>query len=215
MSTRQQLRDNITALLQQGLADAAIARDLGCSRQTVATVRDSLGIPARAPHGSPEAAYRANAQPAAGGHMDWAGGRQAANGTPIIRLGRSSTTAARIAFRIRTGREPQGTVRPECGQRHCVAPDHIEDAPGRLRIRLQTRYLLGGAALPAVCRNGHDQNEHGRLQPDGCPYCAICLANRRAGHDHLGDQLMDAMGYPEALRAAIDQHARSDERTTA
>ncbi|NUP47266.1 MAG: hypothetical protein HOW97_08125 [Catenulispora sp.] len=45
----------------------------------------------------------------------------------------------RIAFTLRTGREPIGGVRPECGHPGCVAPDHVEDQPGRVQTRKRPR----------------------------------------------------------------------------
>ena len=146
---------------------------------TVPAIQRDLGIPAvrpptyPVPYPSVEAAFRARTRPVAGGHLEWTGPRQA-NGTPVFRHRGKMYTASRIAFRLRTGREPQGYAQPECDMDHCVEPAHIEDTPGRTRLREQLRYLGGGRSRPSQCRSGHDQTLHGRLYADGRAYCAIC-----------------------------------------
>jgi hypothetical protein len=82
---------------------------------------------------------------------------------------------ARVAFTIRTGREPEGNVKADCGLPGCVAPTHVEDEPGRYRNRLAYRALLGLPAPEGACGRGHDQAEYGRIRSDGKASCAACL----------------------------------------
>ncbi|GGW15838.1 hypothetical protein GCM10018980_51300 [Streptomyces capoamus] len=112
--------------------------------------------------------------------MDWTGERNATSNRPLLSHGYRHHSAAGIAFRIRTGRDPVGQVRADCGMQHCVAPDHVEDAPGRRRNREQLRYISGGRALQERCRNDHDQAEHGRVAADGRAYCNACKRARDA-----------------------------------
>ncbi|NED83513.1 hypothetical protein G3I76_25900, partial [Streptomyces sp. SID11233] len=94
-----------------------------------------------------------------------------------------------IAFRMRTGREPVGQVRAECDVPYCVAPDCVEDEPGRLRIREQLRYLKGTAERPPFCVHGHDQAVHGRYERDGTAYCHECKVAQRAARATVAEQL--------------------------
>jgi hypothetical protein len=107
-----------------------------------------------------------------GGHLLW-------TGCGYVTWERVLFKPGRIAFIIRTGREPVGYVRADCDQRGCVTPEHVEDQPGRQRARQQLRAVRGMRPRPDVCRNGHDQTEHGRLEPDGRAYCHTCLNTTR------------------------------------
>ena len=81
-----------------------------------------------------EAAFRARAEPAAGGHLRWTG-HWTKNNVPGLRYGGSFHTAYRVAFRLRTGREAAGKALPECDYPGCVEPAHVDDAPGRNQTR--------------------------------------------------------------------------------
>ncbi|WP_432247684.1 hypothetical protein ACRAR1_06975 [Streptomyces sanyensis] len=175
-------REQIAALLHQGLSNMEISRRLRCDRHRVGDIRRELGL-ARTPHQplTLEEKWRSNVREADGGHLEWTGSRQSRSGTPVMRYRQQALTAAAIAFRIKHGRDPIGYAYAECGVRHCVAPDHVDDQEGRTRGREQLRYLSGGRERPAVCRvAGHDQAEHGRLSPDGVSYCHTCHLDRRA-----------------------------------
>ncbi|MFJ6540571.1 hypothetical protein ACIQMP_07985 [Streptomyces sp. NPDC091385] len=123
-----------------------------------------------------EEKWDTQAKPVGRGHMEWTGSRQSKSGTPVLRYKERIYTAASVAFRRRTGRAPVGPVRAECGVVHCVAQDHVEDEPGRQRLREQYRYLMGMGERPARCRAGHDQAVHGRYARDGVNYCTACSA---------------------------------------
>lgn len=60
------------------------------------------------------------------GHVEWTG-PLTGHGTPLLRIGLSTETAYRYAFRIHYGREAEGRAAPRCGYPHCVAGGHLED----------------------------------------------------------------------------------------
>jgi hypothetical protein len=122
---------------------------------------------------SVEAQWAARTIEVPGGHLDWVGG-------PWLRWNGTLYRPARIAFRIRTGREPVGQVRPECGRPGCVAPGHVEDQPGRQRNRAQLRALRGLPPRPERCTHGHSQDAHGRLDEHGRAYCHPCAGHQQA-----------------------------------
>lgn len=173
-------REQITELIGQGRSTEAIARELGCDKGRVRGIRQDLGVPnAVRQLLTLEEKWRARTRLVDGGHLEWLGEHV---GTPVMRYREKSFTAAAIAFRIRHGRDPQGYAIADCGHQHCVAPDHVDDEPGRKRTREQLRYLSGGRARPMVCVNGHDQGVHGAFGTDGRrAYCKACKAARRAG----------------------------------
>ncbi|MFD6421576.1 hypothetical protein [Streptomyces sp. NPDC060198] len=171
---------DIVALLRQGLSNSAIRRELRCDKDRVARLRAHHNIPpVQLQPLTLEQKWATKTVPLAGGHVDWTGSRGSA-GTPVLAYRAKLHTAASVAFRIRTGRDPVGYVRPECGREHCVAPDHVEDEPGRQAVREQLRYLTGGTARPGRCVHGHDQAVHGKYESDGTAYCGLCKAEQRA-----------------------------------
>ncbi|MEV1063420.1 hypothetical protein [Streptomyces sp. NPDC050263] len=174
--TRPHPKDaQIRELLHAGLGNNDIARQLGVDRAAVRRIRADarVPLPLRQPM-SLDAKWEANTQPLEGGHLEWTGSRAKKSGTPVLRSGDRMHTAAAVAFRRRTGRDPVGQVKAECGMRQCVAPDHVEDEPGRVRLREQLRHVMGMGARKPRCRRGHDQAEHGRYEPDGTAYCQAC-----------------------------------------
>nr|WP_202447240.1 hypothetical protein [Streptomyces sp. SID5468] len=167
-------------MLRDGRSDRSIAAELHCAAETVARARAALGIP-KTPRPSTTLAEKwgAHTRPLDGGHLEWTGRRQH-GGTPVLVFRGRTYSAARVAYQVRTGRQPDGHVYAECGVEHCVAPEHVEDTAGRTRIREQMRYLAGGQQRPDRCVHGHDQGEHGRLTTDGRHYCQACKRNRKA-----------------------------------
>lgn len=173
-------REQIIAALKAGHSTAQIARDLHIDKARARTIRNELGIPPFV-RGSDqptlEERWQRHAKPADGGHMEWTGERSP-SGRPLISHRYRHRSAAAVSFRIRTGRDPVGHALADCGMRHCVAPEHVEDMPGRRRNREQLRYLSGGGALPEECAAGHAQSEHGRVGTDGRAYCETCKRAR-------------------------------------
>jgi hypothetical protein len=162
-------------LIRQGLTNTEIGRRLHMERQAVGAIRRAAGIP-NVPQQplTLEQKWATFTRPVDGGHLEWTGERGTSAGTPVLRYREKAYTACAVAFRIHTGRDPEGYVMPECDHPGCVAPDHQEDEPGRMRLREQLRYLTGGAERAATCRHGHDQAVHGRYAPNGTAYCHRC-----------------------------------------
>jgi hypothetical protein len=172
-------REQIIAALQAGHSIYRINKELRADRARIRTIRDEIGLATYArPELTIEDKWHQYARPVDGGHMEWTGEHSTTRGTPLLSYKERHYTAAAIAFRIRTGRTPEGQVFTDCGMKRCVAPAHVEDAPGRRRNREQLRYLRGGRALPESCGNGHKQAEHGRIAADGRAYCNACKRAR-------------------------------------
>lgn len=171
----------IRALLPDHSNDT-IARQLGVDRAAVRRIRAEAGLPAFVPaeqRRTLEEKWASHTRPADGGHLEWTGERQATSGTPVMRYKDVYYSPAAIAFRIRHSRDADGYAIADCGMRHCVAPDHVEDEAGRTRNREQLRFLMGGRERKPVCAHGHAQAEHGRYGPDGTAYCEACKAVRK------------------------------------
>lgn len=183
----------ITALLRQGnISNEVIVRTLRVDKHRVARIRRDLGLPAYRPQPlTLEQKWRSKTRPVEGCHLAWTGELGSASRTPILRYKNEFHTAAAIAFRLRTGRDPEGYAYSECGYFHCVEPTHVDDEPGRRHTREQLRYLSGGQKRPAECVHGHDQAEHGKYESDGRAYCGKCKAVQRAA---LRDQQLEPAG---------------------
>lgn len=165
----------IRALLAEGKSNHAIARELHADPAAVRRIRKETGItnPPQQPLTLDEK-WAARTRPDDGGHLEWTGERSTGSGTPLLRYRDQSYAAAAVAFRQRTGRDPVGQVKAECDMPQCVAPEHVEDEPGRQRLREQLRYLRGMGERPPHCHAGHDQAEHGKYERDGRAYCDTC-----------------------------------------
>ncbi|WP_079153810.1 hypothetical protein [Streptomyces malaysiensis] len=173
-------RDQIIELLHQGLSNTAVSRRLRCDRHRVGDIRRELRLANVPPQLlTLEEKWAANTRPVEGGHLEWTGERQSTSGTPVLRYWPKTYSPAGIAFRIKHGREPKGYTYADCGYQHCVAPDHVDDEPGRARTREQLRYLNGGRERKERCIHDHDQAEHGRYETDGRAYCEACKRERR------------------------------------
>ncbi|MFJ4469515.1 hypothetical protein ACIP2X_18755 [Streptomyces sp. NPDC089424] len=167
-------------------SNSAIARELGVDKQAVSRIRRTHGMPNtyerhRAERPPVEDVWREHVREVDGDHLEWTGPRATnTSGTPILRLFGSWYSAAGIAFRIRTGRDPQGQVRAECDVKHCVAPACVEDEPGRQGLRLTLRRIQGLPDPPTGnCPNGHDLTVDGRLDAALHPYCEGCKRDTR------------------------------------
>lgn len=178
------IRPDVEALVRAGLSNAAAARQLRVSTETVRATRRALGLPPSR-HGyrgglSLEEAWAARTRPVDGGHLEWTGHRND-HGVPKLHHAGRKHSAYKIAFRIRTGRDPEGRAHPSCGHPGCVAPAHIDDTAIRQRDRAAMRAVLRMPPRPVVCRHGHDQAVHGRIRADNNRhYCAACDAARPA-----------------------------------
>ena len=66
-------------------------------------------------------------RPAGDGHLDWTGYRNE-KGTASFHWRHTGYSALRIAYRIRTGQDPEGYAHATCEHPGCVAPDHVADS---------------------------------------------------------------------------------------
>lgn len=175
--------DRLAAMFREGATNKAAVLELGVDKKTAARYRASLGFgPAPkqpAPNRSPltlAEKFATFTRPVEGGHMEWTGRRTKQNHTPTFSHHERTYTARSVAFRIATGRDPEGYVTPECDYPDCVAPGCMEDEPGRTRARGSLAIVTGRATTLAECNRGHATAKHRRYEPDGRPYCAACSA---------------------------------------
>lgn len=177
------VRPDIEALIREGHSNAAIARQLHVATKTVRATRTALDLPP-SQHGHPhgltlEQTWQARTQPVDGGHLEW-DGQHNSHGVPILNWHGKRHSAYRIAYRIRTGREPVGKVKPSCEHPGCVAPEHVDDDATRQRDRAAMRAVLGMPPRPTRCPHGHDQAVHGRLKGNNVHYCTACDTGQQA-----------------------------------
>jgi hypothetical protein len=174
-------REQALALIRQGCSDHEVHRRLRMDREAIRRIRRQLAIPTQPLQPlSVEQKWALRARELPGGHMEWTGSLSTGSRTPILHYRGKVFTAAAIAFRIRTGRDPVGHVMPECDLPHCVAPRHLDDAAIRLRDRQALREILQMGPGPSHCGHGHDQDEYGRRSPAGVSYCHRCKLDRKA-----------------------------------
>lgn len=173
---------DITAMLRDGHSNSRIARELHVDKQRVRRIRAELDLPAFVPVEQTrtiEEKWALFARAADGGHVEWTGERQSTSGTPTMRYKEEFHSPAAVAFRIKHGRDAVGYAMADCGRKHCVAPDHVNDEAGRQQARREVRAERGLGDIPATCCRGHDQAEHGRLDTDGSAYCEACKVEDR------------------------------------
>ena len=136
---RTAIRTDIADLLRAGLSDSAISKQLHCAPATVSKTRAALDLPKAKsgvrPPASVEDAFHARTRATADGHLIWTGHITRNRNAPMLRYGGRELSAYRIAWRIRTGREADGHVRPMCGVPGCVAPACVDDRTTRQRDR--------------------------------------------------------------------------------
>jgi hypothetical protein len=168
----------VVELAAQGVPTSTIAAELHMDRRSVREIRNAAGHPANPKPGTTtrtvEDKWVSCARPVDGGHVEWIGQIAKRSGTPLLMFREQSYSPAAIAFRMRTGREPEGQCFAECGFPHCVSPEHVDDTTTRVRDREALRRVIGMRPAPEVCRKGHDQKAEGRRLPDGRSYCLAC-----------------------------------------
>ncbi|MEU0207401.1 hypothetical protein [Streptomyces canus] len=151
---REATRETIAALLREGLPNIRVARQVGVAPATVQRIRDDLGLPAARPgrrntYASLEEAFRANTQRTDDGHLRWTGYTHPKTGSQYVCFRQERLTAAKVAFTLHLGREPEGRVWPGCGMNGCVEGAHLAD---RLMRQANERadkafaVIFGGAA---------------------------------------------------------------------
>lgn len=183
-------RDQVRALLATH-STTQIAAELHMDTRTVRALREEAGvayIPSPRGYATAEDKWADHVRPVDGGHLEWTGERaKSKSRTPVMRFRDRSVSPAAIAFRKHNGRDPVGQVMAECEHPRCIAPEHVQDEPGRQALRLQLRRIKGLPDPDPECRNGHDQAEHGRFERDGRAYCDACkLHGKRASGPTAG-----------------------------
>ncbi|MFE3578761.1 helix-turn-helix domain-containing protein [Streptomyces vinaceus] len=139
------VRADIAEQLRAGIPTRAVAAALGVSQSTVHRTRQALNLPVPSRKSTIEEAFHARTQPTPdGGHLLWTG-HVAATGAPRIHWQGRNLFAHSIAFRLRTGRAPEGRAKTACGTPGCVAPAHVDDQAERNRNRTTYNALFGGA----------------------------------------------------------------------
>jgi hypothetical protein len=123
-------RADVAELLHAGFGDRTIARRLSVTTTSVTAARTELGLP-KAQGGTKRAAsiedlFWRRTRPADDGHLDWDGHRTS-RGTPAIHWDGGMHSALRVAYRIRTGHDPEGYAHVTCQHPGCVAPQHVDD----------------------------------------------------------------------------------------
>ncbi|MFI7010005.1 hypothetical protein [Streptomyces sp. NPDC050145] len=180
--------DAVARLLREGLSNTEIGRRLHADKHVVGRIRSELGLPSivqRVP--SLEEKWAANTRVVDGGHVEWTGSRGTCSGTPVMKYRGKSCAPAGVAFRMRTGRDPQGYVTATCERKHCVAPDHVQDEVERAAARIALR---PGPPPSGKCRWGHSWAQYVRYEPDGTAYCDRCkYLSKYPDQDDRADRL--------------------------
>jgi hypothetical protein len=165
--------EQIVAALHEGKSVNMISRELRADRGRIRKIRAELGLPVHVQVQQPltlEEKWAASTRPIEGGHLEWTGERRNAAGTPAMRYKDRYVSPAAIAFRIGHGRDAVGYAIADCGLKHCIAPDHVDDEAGRIAARGKLR----SSGRKPYCGHGHDQARHGRYAPNGVAYCEAC-----------------------------------------
>jgi DNA-binding CsgD family transcriptional regulator len=130
--------EEVTVLLQAGLSDKQIARQLHTNPKRIARQRAGLGLPPFENRRiSFEERWAANTELVDGGHIRWTGRLRDGSTPAVLHEGRDASPR-RIAFERLHGRPAVGRVLPGCGFGPCVQPAHLEDQP--MRERLDTQF---------------------------------------------------------------------------
>lgn len=172
-------RADIVQRLAAGHSNNRISRELRCDKTRVARIRRELDLGEFVPTTHTrtlEEKWALFTVPTDDGHLLWTGRRTKTSGTPVFSYRERTYTARKIAFRIRTGRDPEGHALAECGTNDCVLPEHVDDGTIRTRDRAALAALTGRTPRRTTCHRGHDYATHRRYLPDGRSYCAACPA---------------------------------------
>lgn len=139
-------REEVVALLKEGLSDKQIGQRLRTNPKRVARIRAEEQIPAVALMPLTfEERWAAHTEPIPGGHLRWTG-RFRDGDTPAVTDEGRTLSVRRLAFERLHGRPAKGPVLPGCDYGPCVHPKHLEDQPMRTRLNDQYDAIFGEAA---------------------------------------------------------------------
>lgn len=176
---RHELHDEAVKLIRAGGSDRGVSEELGMNRRSVARVRRIIGAPVITGVVPVDVKLSKHlTEPDAEGHVYWTGRRSTA-GIAFLRHRGVETPVSHVTFYKRTGMQPVGMVRPDCGQSKCVAGAHVMDDVERRNLRLLLRSLQDYPAPWAECRKcGADWETSGRVEADLQLYCLVCVTAR-------------------------------------
>lgn len=187
----------IEELLRAGHGDRTIARQVGATISAVTQLRAELGLPkARGgikKAGSLEDLFWQRTQPTSDGHLDWTGHRNS-KGTATLHWNRDVHTALRVAYRIRTGNDPDGYAHGTCNHPGCVHPDHVDDS----------------AVTP---RRPHHRSANGRT-PNGSDQDIEALLRQGLSDKQIGKRLRTSPKRASRRRAQLGLSATESPRLT-
>lgn len=179
MNKQHPKHDRIVHLIKAGNSDRKIHDRLKVSRKYIRQVRIDNGV---APYSNTSSVESQldwfTSAPDPDGHMRWSGS-VSSSGVPRVRSGGKEISATHAIFERRTGRKPQGQVRPGCQVKHCVAPRHLMDDLERRKVRLQVRALMGYPDHWDECPAcGSSWEDEGRVEEKLSLYCRRCTTER-------------------------------------
>jgi len=140
----------------------------------------------------------------AGGHREWIAPTNGRAGR--FRHQGRDYTMYRAAFILRTGREPEGPVKPSCDHPGCCAPAHVDDGATRQRDRAALAVIKGTEHRSWSC--DHDPDQFARHRADGRRYCAECnrLASKPPKTCDTGNPVCGAPARPYPAGWRCDRH---------
>lgn len=167
--------NEVAMLIERGQSDRGISMALKVDRRTVRKIRRMLGVAPYVVATDVDARLAEHCtEPDENGHVMWTGALTS-GGIPRLRCGNREMSASHLVYLRRTGREPVGIVKADCGVRGCLAPTHVVDEIERRTIRLMMRNVNGRPAPWAVCEHcGGDWDRHGRVDEKENLYCVTC-----------------------------------------
>lgn len=131
---RRNSTDDARQLLEAECGDTANGCRPHIQPQTAGRTRGELdppNIPRQAPF-SLTSQFVQHTQPLNGRHLLWTG-KRTWEGTPVLAHGGLAYAPRQVAYFIQHSRWPVGQALPRCGQRWCMAPEHVADTVLRMQ----------------------------------------------------------------------------------
>ncbi|UOB09129.1 hypothetical protein MQE23_08695 [Streptomyces sp. HP-A2021] len=139
-------REEVVALIKEGLSDKQVGKRLRTSPKRVAEIRAEERVPAVVPVPLTFAErWAMHTEPVDGGHMRWTGRFRDGDSPAVTDDGRT-ISVRRTVFEQLHGRPPAGPATPGCGYGPCVRPEHLEDRTIRERTNSLYDAIFGADA---------------------------------------------------------------------